>query len=221
MTNPAVQSVIESVGIVPAISLASVHAALPLADALLGGGLPIIEITFRTAVAAEALRQLSAERPGMLVGAGTVLTREQVRAAVEAGARFALAPGLNPDIVKCAQDAGLFFVPGVATPSEVEQGLALGCRLLKYFPAENLGGVATLTAWAGPYGHTGVRFVPTGGVKFENLAPYLACPIVAAVGGTWMARKEDISAGRWEQIRRHSEQATTAVRQLRESVAAR
>lgn len=204
-----------ALGIVPVITIDDVKAALPLADALLAGGLPIVEITFRTSAAAEAIRVMVRERPALLVGAGTILSEENLRAAHAAGARFAVAPGLNPEIVRRAGDLGLPFVPGVATPSEVEQALFLGCKTLKFFPAEALGGVAMLNALAGPYGHTGVKFVPTGGVSPANLDAYLACKVVAAVGGTWLAKKEDLAAGGWEDIRRRCQAAVESVRRAR------
>ncbi len=188
-------------GIVPVIAIERIEAALPLADALLQGGLPVIEITFRTAAAAEVIRLLAQERPQLLVGAGTVLTPANLEAAKASGAAFAVAPGLNPQVVRLAQEAALPFVPGVATPSDIEGGLALGCKLLKFFPAEALGGVAMIQALAAPYQHTGLRFMPTGGVSMANLQSYLRLDTVAAVGGTWLARKEDLAAARWDDIR--------------------
>jgi 2-dehydro-3-deoxyphosphogluconate aldolase/(4S)-4-hydroxy-2-oxoglutarate aldolase len=200
-------------GVVPVIAIDSLDAALPLADALLGGGLPLVEITFRTAAAADVIRRLTAERPQLLVGAGTVLTAENLEAAVQCGAKFGVAPGLNPQIVRRAREVGLPFVPGVATPSEIEQAMALGCRVLKFFPAEALGGVAMLQALTAPYAHTGVRFVPTGGVGPANLKSYLDLPQVAAVGGTWLAKKEDLAAGRWLVIRERCAEAAAVAQQ--------
>jgi 2-dehydro-3-deoxyphosphogluconate aldolase/(4S)-4-hydroxy-2-oxoglutarate aldolase len=202
-------------GIVPVLAIEEVKAALPLADALLEGGLPIVEITFRTAAAAEVIRTLACERPALLVGAGTVLTRANLQAAKAAGARFCVAPGLNPDTAREARDMGLPFIPGVATPSEIEQALSLGCATLKFFPAEPMGGVEMLNALGAPYGHTGVKFVPTGGVTPANLESYLACKVVAAVGGTWLAKKEDLAAGNWPEIRRRCEAAVQTVSRVR------
>jgi 2-dehydro-3-deoxyphosphogluconate aldolase/(4S)-4-hydroxy-2-oxoglutarate aldolase len=206
---------INALGIVPVIAIDNPEDALPLADALLAGGLPIVEITFRTAAAAQVIHIIARERPGLLVGAGTVLTRENLQAAHAAGARFAVAPGLNPDIVAEAQRLGLPFVPGVATPSEIERALALGCATLKFFPAELLGGVEMINALTAPYGHTGVKFVPTGGVKLENLESYLACRAVAAVGGTWLAKKEDLAGARWADIANRCRAAVQVVKQVR------
>ncbi|NIA13408.1 MAG: bifunctional 4-hydroxy-2-oxoglutarate aldolase/2-dehydro-3-deoxy-phosphogluconate aldolase [Nitrospiraceae bacterium] len=213
----AVFDQIAEYGVVPVIAMDSVDAAIPLADALIAGGLPVAEITFRTAAAAAVIRKLAEERPALLVGAGTVLTEDNARAAKDCGARFAVAPGLNPLIVAKARDVGLPFVPGVATPSDIEQGLTLGCKLLKFFPAGNLGGPAMLKSLSGPYAHTGVKFVPTGGVNAANLADYLGLGVVAAVGGTWIAKKDDLAGGRWREIQERCEAVCQAIARLRES----
>ncbi|MGD0897845.1 MAG: bifunctional 4-hydroxy-2-oxoglutarate aldolase/2-dehydro-3-deoxy-phosphogluconate aldolase, partial [Thermoguttaceae bacterium] len=169
-------------GVIPVLAIESAEAALPLADALLAGGLPVAEITFRTTAAAQVIDILSARRPELLVGAGTVLSEANLDAAVACGARFGVAPGLNPRIVGRAQESGLPFMPGVSTATEIEQALALGCRTVKFFPAELAGGIEMIKALSAPYAHTGVRFVPTGGVHADNLASYLGVPTVAAVG---------------------------------------
>ena len=200
MSGDSVFEQLAQYGVTPVIAIESVEAALPLADALIEGGLPVAEITFRTAAAADAIAVLASERPQLLVGAGTVLTIENVQAAKDSGASFAVAPGLNPAVLAKAKEIGLPFVPGVATPSEIEQGLSLGCLFLKFFPAGALGGPSTLKALAGPYAHTGVRFVPTGGVNTENLGEYLALDAVAAVGGTWIAKKDDLAQGNWREV---------------------
>lgn len=186
--------------VVPVIAIDSVAQALPLADALIAGGLPIIEVTFRTRAALDVIRLLASERPELLVGAGTVLDPATVEAAAEAGARFALAPGCLPATIHRAKALGLPFVPGVQTPSDVELALSLGCRTLKFFPAEAAGGVTMLEAIYAPYRHTGVRFVPTGGVSPANLAAYLSCDAVVAVGGTWLAKPADLQAGLFTEI---------------------
>ncbi len=198
--NTEVFQRLADIRIVPVIAIDDAAQALPLADALTAGGLPLAEITFRTPAAEAAIRAIASERPGFLVGAGTVLDPDTARRAQDAGARFAVAPGLNPRVVQTALDIGLPFVPGVATPSDIERGLEFGLRLLKFFPAEALGGVKLLSAMYAPYKHTGVKFMPTGGVKPENLASYLACPAVAAVGGTWLAKPADIAEGKWDEI---------------------
>ncbi len=212
--SPVLERVAEA-GVVPVIAIDSVAHALPLADALLAGGLPVVEITFRTAAAADVLRLLARERPQLTLGAGTVLSPETVQVARDAGATFAVAPGLNPRVVQAAQELGLPFVPGVANPSDIEAGLDLGCRLLKFFPAEALGGVRLLEALSAPYRHTGVRFMPTGGASPANLPAYLAVKTVAAVGGTWIAKPEDLAGGNWEAVAQRCREAVAAVRAAR------
>jgi len=197
-------------GIVPVVVLDDVESAVPLAEALLEGGLDIMEITFRTAAAEESIRRIAARFPEILLGAGTLLEKEQVLRAKDAGAVFGLAPGLNPQIVRTAREAGLEFSPGVMTPSDVELALSLGCRLLKFFPAEAAGGINMLKSLAGPYAHTGVRFIPTGGVSSSNLTNYLQLPIVAAIGGSWMVDKKLVNGGRWTEITKLTRDALAA-----------
>ena len=187
--------------IVPVAVIETVKDAVPLASALAAGGLDIIEVTLRTPAALDCIREIRRSVPQMLVGAGTILQVEQVDAAVKAGAEFGVSPGLNDAVVQAAQRADLPFIPGVMTPTEVERALALGCRLLKFFPADLAGGVNMLNAWRGPYAHTGVRFIPLGGVNASNAAQYLALPNVAAVGGSWIVDKRLIAAHDWEAIR--------------------
>jgi 2-dehydro-3-deoxyphosphogluconate aldolase / (4S)-4-hydroxy-2-oxoglutarate aldolase len=206
---------ISRLGIVPVVIIQNVDHALPLADALLAGGLPIIEITFRTAVAAEVIRVLTRERSELLVGAGTLLTAANVDAAVASGAAFGVSPGLNPQTVNHAQQVDLPFIPGVATPSEIEIALSLGCHFLKVFPAEVLGGVAMLDALWGPFKHTGVRFMPSGGVTSANFGPYLQLGCVAAAGGTWFARPEDLAAGNWSEIQQRARSAVEIITEIR------
>lgn len=215
MTPTSLPDRLAQYGVVPVIAIENPKAALPLADALLQGGLPVVEITFRTAAAAGVIRRLVQERPQLLVGAGTVLTPSNLEAARASGAAFAVAPGLNPQLVKEAEKLGLPFIPGVATPSEIESALGLGCRLLKFFPAEALGGVTMLEALSAPYKHTGVRFMPTGGVNPANLESYLKLDTVAAVGGTWLAKKDDLAGGKWDEVRNRCAAAVQLVAQAR------
>lgn len=203
---------LEELRVVPVISIDRLEDAMPLADALVQGGLPVAEITFRTAAAGDVIATLSREMPELLVGAGTILTVENLRRAVDSGARFGVAPGLNPEIVQLARDMGFPFFPGVVTPSEIEQAIGLGAKIVKFFPAELSGGVPMLKMLAGPYAHTGLRFLPTGGVSPENLADYLSVPSVMAVGGTWIAKKEDITAGNWDLIRDNCQKACQVAR---------
>jgi len=186
--------------IVPVVVLEQVELAEPLAETLLKAGLDVIEVTFRTSAAAPAIRKIAARFPEMLQGAGTLLDADQVRKAVDAGARFAVAPGLNERVVEAARAAGIESIPGIMTPSEVEKAMSLGCCTLKFFPAEQAGGVAMLKALEGPYGHTGVRFIPTGGINAANMRSYLERPSVVAVGGSWMVEKKLIAARDWRRI---------------------
>jgi 2-dehydro-3-deoxyphosphogluconate aldolase/(4S)-4-hydroxy-2-oxoglutarate aldolase len=186
--------------IIPVIAIDAPDSAIPLADALINGRLPVAEITFRTPAAAKVMKAIADERPDVIVGAGTVLTVQNLEAAHAAGARFGVAPGTNPAVVRRAKELGMPFIPGVATPTDIELALSLGCRLLKLFPAGALGGPSMVHALAGPYSHTGIRFVPTGGVKPGNLVDYLMHDEVAAVGGTWIATKNDIGARAWRTI---------------------
>jgi 2-dehydro-3-deoxyphosphogluconate aldolase / (4S)-4-hydroxy-2-oxoglutarate aldolase len=202
-------------GVVPVVGLEEAATALPLADALAGGGLPLVEITFRTAAAADAIRAITSQRPEIIVGAGTILTLESLEAAKAGGAAFGVAPGLNPQIVRHARQLDLPFIPGVATATEIEQALSLGCRLLKFFPAEALGGVTMLEALVAPFRHTGVRFMATGGVSMANLAAYLKLDFVAAAGGSWLAKADDLSRGKWDEVRQCCRETLALVTEAR------
>ena len=184
---------IEQFGVVPVIKLEKAEHARALGRAFVEGGLLVAEVTFRSAAAPEAIALLRKEYPELLVGAGTVLTVEQVAAAKTAGASFAVTPGFNPRIVDACIAKGLPVVPGINSPSQVEQALERGLNLLKFFPAEASGGVKMLKALHGPYAD--VRFVPTGGIDASNLASYLALSYVAAVGGSWMVKDDLVAAG--------------------------
>jgi 2-dehydro-3-deoxyphosphogluconate aldolase/(4S)-4-hydroxy-2-oxoglutarate aldolase len=200
MNEEAVYQRIAELKIVPVVAIESVDAALPLADALIAGGLPVAEITFRTACAADVIALLAKERPALLVGAGTVVTAENAQQAKAAGASFAVAPGLNPNTVRAAAAVGLPFSPGVMTPSNVETALELGVCNLKFFPAGAAGGVPMLKSLAAPYKHLGVKFIPTGGISLDNVQDYLSVPQVIAAGGTWLATQNDIADGNWDAI---------------------
>lgn len=202
-------------GVVPVIALDDAEAALPLADALLEGGLPVAEITFRTPAARDTLATIADKRPEMLVGAGTVLTEEQVDMALDVGAKFALSPGLDRAVLDHAKARGLPFAPGIMTPSDLQVALRAGVGMVKFFPAMPAGGPKMLKAIAAPYAHTGVGFNPTGGVTMDNLADWLALPEVRAVGGTWIATKADIAAGNWAAITQNARAAVARVRELR------
>ena len=188
--------------VVPVAVIDKLEDAVPLATALLAAGLDVIEVTFRTAAAPDAIRAIAQAHPNMLVGAGTLLEVSQVKQAKAAGAKFGVAPGLNATTVKASLELGMPFVPGVATASDVELALALGCKLQKLFPADVLGGVKLLKAFAGPYGHTGVKFIPLGGVNAGNMGEYLTLPIVAAIGGSWIVDKKLIVEKKWSKLPR-------------------
>lgn len=186
--------------IVSVITIDRAEDAEPLAQALLDGGLDAMEVTFRTEAAPEAIRRIKAAFPKVHLGAGTLLTGEQVVKALGAGATFGLAPGLNPEIVRFAHERGMGFIPGVMTPTDVEIALSLGCMVQKFFPADVAGGVKMLKTLSGPYGHTGVKFIPLGGVSASTMRDYLDAPGVAAVGGSWIADRNLIKAGDWSGI---------------------
>lgn len=191
---------IANVGVVPVVKLDSPDQALPLGRALVDGDLPVAEVTFRTDAAEESIRRLTGELPELLVGAGTVLTVEQAKRAVSAGAKFLVSPGFNPSVVKYCVDNEIPVTPGVNSPSQIEQGLELGLSVLKFFPAEQSGGLEMLKAFSGPYG--GVRYIPTGGINAANMKDYLAFSKVLAVGGSWMVKPEWVAAGRFDEISR-------------------
>jgi 2-dehydro-3-deoxyphosphogluconate aldolase / (4S)-4-hydroxy-2-oxoglutarate aldolase len=174
--------------------------AVPLAEALLAGGLRVMEVTFRTAGAADSIARIRSGVPQMAIGAGTLLSAEQVKQAAGASAQFGVSPGLNESVLAAANQNQMPFFPGVMTPTEVGRALDLGCKELKFFPAETAGGVKMLKALAGPFAHTGVKFVPTGGINAATLADYLAVPQVAAIGGSWMADRKLVKEKAWDRI---------------------
>ena len=200
---------LRAAGVVPVITLARSEDAVPVAEALLAGGLTCAEITFRSDAAAAAIEAIRARVPAILVGAGTILTTAQADAAIAAGASFLVAPGFNPAVVDHVLGRGVPMLPGVCTPSEVEQAIARDLHLMKLFPAAAIGGVGYIRALAGPYPM--VRFVPTGGITAADVAAYLAVPTVVAVGGTWLTSPEAVAAGAWETIRGLAAEAATIV----------
>lgn len=200
-------------GVIPVVAVDTPDDGLRLCEALCEGGLPVAEITFRTSAAEATIRAASKQFPNMILGAGTVLNTDQLSRAIDAGARFAVAPGTNPSVVEAAVAAGFPFAPGICTPSDIERAYALGVTMLKFFPAEAAGGVAMLKALIGPYGHLGLQFCPTGGISEKNMADYLALPQVAVVGGTWIAKKEAMAAGQWKAIAEVARQAVARVGQ--------
>jgi len=200
--------------LIPVIVIEDSNDAEPLAEALLEGGLNVIEVTFRTAAAPAALTRIIRAFPEMLVGAGTVVTREQAQRCIDLGVRFSVAPGFNPETVRLFQEHGVLFIPGVLSPSEIEAAFGLGCTLLKFFPAGAAGGPKMLKALAGPYASLGVRFCPTGGVNLDNMNEYLSRPEVFAVGGSWIASKRQIAEKQWSVITRQTREALVRAREV-------
>lgn len=202
-------------GVVPVIVIDDPRHALPLADALLEGGLGVAEVTLRSAAALESIHQISRFRKEMLVGAGTVINEVQVDAIAEAGSRFALSPGIDRDVLLKAKQAGIPFAPGIATPSELQVALRSSCELVKFFPAMSSGGPDKLMDIAAPYLHTGIGFNPTGGVSLSNIDHWIAMDFVWAVGGSWIASREDIARGNWDKITENARLALAKVLSLR------
>ncbi|MCI6092815.1 bifunctional 4-hydroxy-2-oxoglutarate aldolase/2-dehydro-3-deoxy-phosphogluconate aldolase [bacterium] len=204
---------IQEIGIVPVVVLDDAKDAAPLAKALCEGGLPCAEVTFRTAAAEESIRIMSEQFPEMLVGAGTVLTTEQVDRAVAAGAKFIVSPGMNPRIVKYCVEKGILITPGCANPSDIEQALENGLDVVKFFPAEPAGGLKMIKAMAAPY--VGVKFMPTGGINQNNVKDYLAYDRILACGGSWMVKGDMVAAGEFDKIKELAAEAVEIVKESR------
>ena len=213
MDSRKLEEQIEKLGLVPVVVLHDAKDAKPLAQALCQGGLSCAEVTFRTDAAEESIRQMSREFPNMLVGAGTVLTVEQVNRAVDAGAKFIVSPGFDPQIVDYCLNRQIPVFPGCVTPSEVAQAVKRGLRVVKFFPAKQYGGVSTIKALAAPY--VGLRFMPTGGVSASNLREYLECSSIVACGGSWMVKGDLIQAGAFEEITRMTREAVDLAKEIR------
>jgi 2-dehydro-3-deoxyphosphogluconate aldolase/(4S)-4-hydroxy-2-oxoglutarate aldolase len=213
--SPEILRRIEHCAVIAVLVIDAVKDAVPLARALLDGGIDVMELTLRTPAALDALRAIRAEVPDMLAGIGTILTPEQAQRVCESGAAFGVAPGTNRRVVEAARGVSLPFAPGIATPSDLELALELGCPEVKFFPAEPCGGLDYLRGLAAPYVHLGVRFIPLGGLKLDNVGPYLIDPLVLAVGGSWLAPRNLIQAGDWLSIRQLAAAARRQVDTLR------
>ncbi len=200
---------LSTAGVVPVVVLEDAKDAVPTAKAMLAGGIDVMEITFRTAAAPDAIRAVAGECPDMLVGAGTVITLEQCKQAVACGARFIVSPGFDAEVVQWCVDHGVAVTPGCVTPTEITAALKLGLKVLKFFPANVYGGLSAMKALSGPF--VGVKFIPTGGVNAQNLGEYISAPFVHAVGGSWVCPKADISAGSFEKITALCAEARRAV----------
>lgn len=208
-------SKIEKSGVIAVLVIDNEEDAVPLANALLEGGIEIMELTLRTPAAVGALKKIIAEVPEMTAGIGTILTPEQALEVKEAGAVFGVSPGFNPRVVGKAKEIGLPFAPGISTPSDIEAAIEQGCRLLKFFPAETSGGLKHLKSMAAPYMHLGLKFIPLGGLSQDNFESYLSESSVIAVGGSWIAKRDAIKAKNWKAIAENARKATETIKNLR------
>nr|WP_237763935.1 bifunctional 4-hydroxy-2-oxoglutarate aldolase/2-dehydro-3-deoxy-phosphogluconate aldolase [Terrimicrobium sacchariphilum] len=209
--DPSLAAKIEKCGIIAVLIIDRVDDAVPLARALLAGGVNVMELTLRTPAAIDALKAITAEVPEMVAGVGTVLTPAQAKLAKESGAAFAVAPGFNPRVLDAAREQDISFAPGVLTPTDIELAVEGGCKLLKLFPAEPSGGLKYLKAVAAPYAHLGLKYIPLGGLNSANMGSYIADPLVAALGGSWLAPKDLIKAGKWDEITRLAKESTEII----------
>ena len=210
----SLHKIIENSGIIPVVVLDDAAKAVPLAKALLAGGINICEITFRTAAAEESIRQIALNVPEMIVGAGTVLTKEQLKAATDAGAKFIVSPGSDLEVIRYAKELGVYMLPGAVTPTEVMQLIKEDIKAIKFFPAENYGGLKTIKALSAPLPN--IKFVPTGGVSLSNLTTYLEFDKIAAVGGSWLCTKDLITNDKWDEITKLSKEAMDIFRTVRQ-----
>ncbi|MBN1351744.1 bifunctional 4-hydroxy-2-oxoglutarate aldolase/2-dehydro-3-deoxy-phosphogluconate aldolase [candidate division KSB1 bacterium] len=207
--SKSIPDMLEEFGIIPVIKIESAEDAVPLTKALIDGGLPAAEVTFRTAAAEQAIKNISAAYPEVFVGAGTVLTTDQAQRAIDAGAKFIVSPGFNPKVVDYCLEQNVTVTPGISTPSELEAALERGLKVLKFFPAESLGGLEMLKSMSAPY--SDVKFIPTGGINAENLLPYLKFNKVLACGGSWMVKAELISTKKFDEITHLVREALTVM----------
>jgi 2-dehydro-3-deoxyphosphogluconate aldolase/(4S)-4-hydroxy-2-oxoglutarate aldolase len=213
--DEALTKKIEAAALVAVLVIDDAGDAIPLAKALLRVGISVIELTLRTQAALEALSRIKSDVPEITAGIGTILTPEQVKQAKERGAAFGVAPGYNPNVLDAAKKLGLSYAPGVSTASEIEAAHEKGCKTLKLFPAESLGGLAYLKNVNAPYAHLGIRYIPLGGVSVGNLKAYLENEAVLAVGGSWLAPRNLINEKNWDKISKNCEEAMKIVREVR------
>ena len=206
---------LKKAGIIPVIVIEDEGKAVPLAQALVKGGLPVLEVTFRTKAAAGSIARIKAEVPGAILGAGTLLTPQMVKDAKAAGAVFGVAPGFDPAVIAAAKEVGLPMVPGIATASELSQALTAGVPVVKFFPAEAAGGVKMIKNLLGAFRFTGVKLMPTGGINLANVRDYLAVPEIVACGGTWIVPKDALAAGDYAAIEKLAADASALVREVR------
>ncbi len=214
--TPEIIQRIDDAGIIAVLIIDDLKHAVPTAKALLKGGVDAIELTLRTPVALDAARAIRKEVPEMALGFGTVLTVEQVKAVADLGADFAVAPGCNPKVIAEAIKQGLSFAPGIMTPSEIEIAVELGCRILKYFPAETSGGIANLKDMVAPYQYLGLKFIPLGGCNMSNARNYLESSLITAIGGSWVANRQLIQTENWDAIETNAKEIRNLIKSIRE-----
>lgn len=202
-------------GVVAVLVIDDVENAVPLAKALLDGGVNIMELTLRTPAAVPALQEIRKNVPEMTAGIGTILTPAQVKQVKASGGAFGVAPGLNPTVVSAAKENGLPFAPGVMTPSDIETAVEFGCNVLKFFPAESAGGLSFLKSMAAPYNHLGLKYMPLGGLNLDNARTWLESPLVLAIGGSWIAKRDVIQNKQWDKITENASKITALVKDIR------
>ncbi len=213
--TPDIIEKIDEAGIIAVLVIDELKHALPLANALLAGGINTVELTLRTDAALDAAKIIKKELPQINLGFGTVLTVDQVKAVVDLGADFAVAPGCNPKVIAEAIKQGLSFAPGIMTPSDIELAVEQGCRILKYFPAETSGGMEHLENMVAPYGYLDLKFIPLGGCNMENAASYLKSPLITAIGGSWIAKRQLIQSEKWDIITANAKEIRDLIINLR------
>ncbi|MFZ1749401.1 MAG: bifunctional 4-hydroxy-2-oxoglutarate aldolase/2-dehydro-3-deoxy-phosphogluconate aldolase [Saprospiraceae bacterium] len=206
---------IDDAGIIAVLVIDELKHALPLAEALLKGGVDTVELTLRTPIAFDAAIAIKKEFPEIVLGFGTLITIDQISKVVDAGADFAVAPGCNPRIIVEAKNQGLPFAPGIMTPSDIELAIELGCQILKYFPAETSGGLKNLESMVAPYQYLGLKFIPLGGLSLENSANYLKSPLITAIGGSWLAKSQLIKDEQWNTITKNALEIKNLIKEIK------
>lgn len=213
--SPEIIKRIDDAGIIAVLVIDELKHAVPLAKALIAGGVDAIELTLRTPVAIEAAKMIKKEVPQIALGFGTVLTVDQVKAVADVGADFAVAPGCNPRVIAEAYKQGLSFAPGIMTPSDIEIAVEQGCRVLKYFPAETSGGMEHLENMVAPYQYLNLKFIPLGGCNMDNARNYLESSLITAIGGSWVAKRPLIQAEKWDEITKNAKEIRNLIREIR------
>lgn len=213
--SPELTKKIDDSGVIAVLIIDEVKHAVPMARALLKGGVDAIELTLRTPAAIDSAKAIKKEVPEITLGFGTVLTVDQVKAVVDLGADFAVSPGCNPKIIAESRRQGLSFAPGVMTPTDIEIAIEEGCRVLKFFPAASSGGMKHLESMSAPYNHLGLKFIPLGGCNIDNASTYLQSPLITAIGGTWVAKRPLIQSEDWEAITKNAREIRELVGKIR------